>query len=82
MKVKVKFFAILRERAGTGEVTKEIKEKSTVADLWRTLQQDYPKLAVPGIRLLYAINQNYVTTEHVLQDQDEVVFIPPVSGGS
>jgi molybdopterin synthase catalytic subunit/molybdopterin synthase sulfur carrier subunit len=52
-----------------------------VADLWARLQQDYPKLAVPGIRLLYAVNQNYVAPNSVLQDADEVVFVPPVSGG-
>ena len=81
MNVKVKFFAILRERAGTAEVTKEIRDGSTVADLWQALQQDYPKLNVTGIRLLYAVNQNYVKPESKLNDQDEVVFIPPVSGG-
>lgn len=81
MKIKVKFFAILRERAGTAEVTKELGAGSTVADLWQTLQQDYPKLNVAGIRLLYAVNQNYVSPEFELNDQDEVVFIPPVSGG-
>jgi sulfur-carrier protein len=81
MKVKVKLFAILRERAGTAEVIKEIQEGSTVADLWAALQQDYPKLAVPGIRLLYAVNQDYVKADCVLKDSDEVVFIPPVSGG-
>jgi molybdopterin converting factor subunit 1 len=81
MKVKVKLFAILRERAGTAEVTKEIQEGSTVADLWAALQEDYPKLAVPGIRLLYAVNQDYVRPDRVLKDSDEVVFVPPVSGG-
>ena len=81
MKVKVKLFAILRERAGTAEVTKEIQEGSTVADLWAALQEDYPKLAVPGIRLLYAVNQDYVRPDHVLENSDEVVFVPPVSGG-
>jgi molybdopterin converting factor subunit 1 len=81
MKVRVKFFAILRERAGTSEVAKEISEGSTVADLWRQLQKDYPKLDVPGIRLLYAVNQDYVGVDHKLKDQDEVVFVPPVSGG-
>jgi molybdopterin converting factor subunit 1 len=81
MKVKVKLFAILRERAGTGEVHKEIREGSTVADLWAVLQQDYPKLAVPGIRLLYAVNQDYVKPDRVLENSDEVVFVPPVSGG-
>jgi molybdopterin converting factor subunit 1 len=81
MKVKVKFFAILRERAGIAEFIKEIQDGSTVADLWSALQRDYPKLAVPGIRLLYAVNRDYVTPERMLEDADEVVFIPPVSGG-
>jgi molybdopterin converting factor subunit 1 len=81
MKVRVKFFAILRERAGVADVSKEIAEGSTVGELWRQLQKDYPKLDVPGIRLLYAVNQNYVGLEHLLSDRDEVVFIPPVSGG-
>ncbi|HEX5605722.1 MAG TPA: molybdopterin converting factor subunit 1 [Candidatus Binatia bacterium] len=81
MTVRVKFFAILRERAGASEVSKELSEESTVGDLWRELQKDYPKLAVPGIRLLYAVNQNYVGADHRLREHDEVVFIPPVSGG-
>lgn len=81
MKVRIKFFAILRERAGLGEVSKEIAEGSTVADLWHQLQRDYPRLDVPGIRLLYAVNKDYVGLDHKLSDNDEVVFVPPVSGG-
>ena len=81
MTVRVKFFAILRERAGVSEVSKELSEGSTLGDLWRELQKDYPKLAVPGIRLLYAVNQNYATADYCLREQDEVGFIPPVSGG-
>jgi molybdopterin converting factor subunit 1 len=81
MKVKIKFFAILRERAGAREITKEIGDGSTVGDLWEALKRDYPRLAPTEVRLLYAVNQNYVTPDHVLRDQDEVVFVPPVSGG-
>ncbi len=81
MKVRIKFFAILRERTGTSEAMTEIATGSTVADLWRQLQSEYPKLDVPGIRLLYAVNQNYVSADHKLSDNDEVVFLPPVSGG-
>lgn len=62
-------------------VSKEMVDGSTVAELWRELQKDYPKLNVPGIRMLYAVNQNYVGIDQVLKDRDEVVFIPPVSGG-
>ncbi len=81
MKVKVKLFAILRERAGVAEITRELPQGATVAELWHALQNDYPKLNVSGIRLLYAVNQNYVPPDHPLTEQDEVVFIPPVSGG-
>jgi molybdopterin converting factor subunit 1 len=81
MKVTVKFFAILRERVGAAEITKELADGSTVADLWRALKDDYPKLAPIETRLLYAVNQNYVKPDHMLKDRDEVVFIPPVSGG-
>jgi molybdopterin converting factor subunit 1 len=81
MKVRVKFFAMLRERAGVSEIDKELAAGSTVGELWRELRADYPKLDVPGIRLLYAVNRDYVNAEQKLKDGDEVVFIPPVSGG-
>lgn len=81
MKVRVKFFAILRERAGSGEVTKEIADGSTVKDLWDSLKRDYPRLPPLDRRLLYAVNKEYVDPDHVLKNEDEVAFIPPVSGG-
>ena len=81
MKVKVKFFAILRERAGAGEIIREMKEGGTVADLWEAIKKDYPKLAPVETRLLYAVNRNYVRPDHTLKENDEVAFVPPVSGG-
>ena len=81
MKVKVKFFAILRERASAGEIIREMKEGGTVGDLWEELRNDYPKLAPVEIRLLYAVNRNYVRPDHILKENDEVAFVPPVSGG-
>ncbi len=81
MNVTVKFFAILRERAGIAEIAKELPQGTTVTELWQLLQKEYPKLDVPGIRLLYAVNQSYVSSDHRLGDRDEVVFVPPVSGG-
>jgi molybdopterin converting factor subunit 1 len=81
MRVKVRFFAALRERVGTSEITKEIVEGSTVRDLWEALQREYPKLAPVKMALLYAVNRDYVSPSRVLQDEDEVAFVPPVSGG-
>ncbi len=81
MKVKVRFFATLRERVGANEITKEVVVGCTVGKLWNALQQDYPKLASVNMKLLYAVNKDYVGVDHVLSDMDEVVFVPPVSGG-
>lgn len=81
MRVKVKFFAVLRERLGKPELTVEMEEGGTVQALWESLRRKHPKLPSSDIKLLYAVNRQYVGADHVLKDQDEVVFVPPVSGG-
>ena len=75
MRVKVRLFAGLRERAGWSE--KEIDGVARVADVWSALDLgDEP----PG--LLYAVNREYADRDRELADRDEVALIPPVSGGS
>ena len=81
MQVKVKLFAILRERVGRSELLQEVSDGSTIGDLWSILRADYSALPAIDIKLLYAVNSDYVEPNHVLQDGDEVVFMPPVSGG-
>jgi MoaE-MoaD fusion protein len=74
MRVTVRLFAGLRERAGTARL--EIEDVATVADVW-------PALGLgdePG-GLLYAVNRAYVERTQELRDGDEVAVIPPVSGG-
>jgi MoaE-MoaD fusion protein len=74
MRVTVRLFAGLRERAGWS--SRQV-DAATVADVWRALALgDEP----PG--LLYAVNREYVEQGHALADGDEVALIPPVSGGS
>jgi molybdopterin synthase catalytic subunit/molybdopterin converting factor small subunit len=77
VRVTVRLFAGLRERAGTGERTLELPEGSRVADVWPVLQLgDEPK------GLLYAVNRKYAPCEEPLTEGDEVALIPPVSGGA
>ena len=56
-------------------------EGTTVQGLWDTLRREHPGLAGVELRLLYAVNSEYVRLEQPLADGDEVAFIPPVSGG-
>jgi molybdopterin converting factor subunit 1 len=81
MKVKARLFASLRERAGGAQLIRELQDGSTVGQLWKTLQDEYPELAVVKMKLLYAVNRDYVSASHVRRDGDEVAFVPPVSGG-
>jgi len=75
MRVSVKLFAGLRERAGWSE--RDVGGVERVADVWPALALgDEPE------GLLYAVNKEYADRGHPLADGDEVALIPPVSGGA
>jgi molybdopterin synthase catalytic subunit/molybdopterin converting factor small subunit len=77
VRVAVKLFAGLRERAGTRGRELELPDGATIADVWPALGLgDEP----PG--LLYALNRAYVEGGEALTEGDEVALIPPVSGGA
>jgi molybdopterin synthase catalytic subunit len=75
MRVHVRLFAGLRERAGWSE--RELDGIARVEDVWSALELGEEP---PG--LLYAVNKSYVERAHELADGDEVALIPPVSGGA
>jgi molybdopterin converting factor subunit 1 len=78
MRVRLRFFAVLREQMGTrGERT--VPAGTTVGALWRELVAERPALGDVHVR--FAVNQAYVEPGHRLADGDEVAFFPPVSGG-
>ena len=81
MKVRVKLFAMLRERAGTADARHEVPDGTTVKELWDKLRREHTGLTGVELKLLYAVNSEYVALDHELADGDEVAFIPPVSGG-
>ncbi len=82
MRVSVKLFAVLKERAGTGEVSLELAEKPTVARAAEALGERIPAIAKYLDRVAFAVNRTYVSKDTVLNDGDELALIPPVSGGS
>ena len=81
MRVNVKLFAVLRERAGMGEVSLDLQDGQTVREAAMVLGERVPQLAGYLNRVAYAVNHEYVPTETVLHDGDELAVIPPVSGG-
>ncbi len=81
MHIKLRFFASLRERLGRSEDSCEVPEGATVRTVWETLKQEQPALVEVERSLAFAVAQEYVDGDHPLRDNDELAFIPPVSGG-
>jgi MoaE-MoaD fusion protein len=76
VRITVKLFAGLRERAGESERDLELDAGARVGDVWQPLG-----LGEEPEGLLYAVNKAYAPPDRRLSDGDEVALIPPVSGG-
>lgn len=81
MNIRVKLFAILRDRAGSGDVDLPLDDGATCADALRALGERFPALAPHLDRAACAVDQEYVPRDTILQTGQELALIPPVSGG-
>ena len=81
MQVRVRLFAALRDALGTGEVSLDLPERATAEEAWGALLSSHPELAPRRKSLALAVNRTYAPFSQVLAPGDEIVFIPPVSGG-
>jgi MoaE-MoaD fusion protein len=77
VRVVVRLFAGLRERAGDGTREIEVAERTRASDVWAAIG-----LGEEPNGVLYAINKQYVERDTELADGDELALIPPVSGGA
>jgi MoaE-MoaD fusion protein len=80
-RLMLKFFATLRERARTSEIDREFPNGTTVGEIWRALLDEFPALGGHQEGVGFAVNHEYVDENYRPRDNDEVAFIPPVSGG-
>ena len=82
VKIHVKFFALLRDRAGVAELSLDLPASATVSTAADSIAAQYPALRDLLPRIAYAVNREYVPATTILKDNDELALIPPVSGGS
>lgn len=83
MKITVRYFASIREAAGTASEALDT-EAGTIAELRVELQARGGQLAetlAPGRAVRMALNQVLAHEHAGLTDGDEVAFFPPVTGG-
>jgi molybdopterin converting factor subunit 1 len=81
MRITIRLFARLRDIAGAAELSREIAAGATASDVWRTLVGEFPELAAYDSLISTAVNADYAKMSTRLSDNDEVAFLPPVSGG-
>ncbi len=82
MLVKVLFFGVLKDMVGKAEEWREVAPGTTLGGLFASYSQRYETLQGKRPSILFARNQEFATPDTALCDQDEVAFLPPVSGGS
>ena len=82
MRVRVRLFASLREVVGRGELDLELPSGATAQAAWDALEAAHPVLAGRRGHLAVAVNRRYEEFAAPLAEGDEVVFVPPVSGGA
>ena len=79
--ITVKLFAAYQEACGVPELVLELPAGTTVAEVCDRLLSEHPELERWRDLTRFGVNLQFVDPATVLQDQDEVVLIPPVSGG-
>jgi MoaE-MoaD fusion protein len=77
MRVQIRLFASLRERAGSSELTLELADGALVGDALNEL-----RWLTGDLRAVLAVNREYASESTPLRPGDELALIPPVSGGT
>jgi len=81
IKIYVVFFAGARDIVGKSRLEMEIPALTTVAELRDLLMVRFPGLENLARRAAFAVNEIFVLTDTLLVENDEVAFLPAVSGG-
>ncbi len=79
--LSVKLFASLRQAMNSDEIKIDIDNKITVLQMKTILLETFPNLKKSNIAFFVAVNHKYVTDSVVIDTNDEIALIPPVSGG-
>jgi len=81
MKISVRLFASLKEKAGTSVISISVPAGTSVEQLLSIIQSENMELKGATQGVLVAINQEYASSDTIIMESDELALIPPVSGG-
>lgn len=82
MRVRVNFYGVLKEDAGTPQTEVELSaHEPSIANLATRLAEIYPGLAARLASTAFAVDNQVVDRAFLLAEDVEVDLLPPVSGG-
>jgi sulfur-carrier protein len=79
--VSIKLFAVYQEAFGMAEISHQFPVNTPVKAVLDRLTLDRPELAQWHDVTRFGINLEFVDPDRIMLDRDEIVLIPPVSGG-
>lgn len=77
----MKLFAAYQEAYGVSDLTLQLPAGTTAATVRDRLLTEHPELEQWRDLTRFGVNLQFAEPDTVLHDGDEVVLIPPVSGG-
>ena len=80
-RIKLLFFATIRDRAGAKSMELDIPEDLTVQGLKDKIAEEYPNLKDSMKSVLITIDREYAFDEAIIPPNAEMAMFPPVSGG-
>jgi molybdopterin converting factor small subunit len=80
MKIELLSFGIARDIIGASKTTIDLHGSVSIADLKKALESRYPEFTALA-SLKFAVGEEYRNDSYDLKEGQEVVIIPPVSGG-
>lgn len=81
LRVNVLFFGPVRELTGLTQEAVEIPAGTTLSGLFDRYAARFPQLAGFRASLVASCNQEFASWDTPLSSNDDIAFLPPVSGG-
>ena len=79
MKIKLLLFGIFTDIFKGNQITLEVPEALTVAQLKAYIVKKYPEAA--SLNFAVAVDETYAVDNSIIKENQVVALIPPVSGG-
>ena len=81
VKIRIKFFAKIKEDIGHSKITLCLKSPKKVEEIIKIISKYFGVEILARKNYMYAKNLEYCSMETILENNDELAIIPPVSGG-